>query len=324
MGRHTFGPFILGTDVVAVINDGLGAVYEVARCLEFLEGWIVCILVGGHIYVGEVIAGDGSTVQCGQGDVVLLAVCRYTMHVLGIDEATANALLHIDEVKLDDTRDESPVLFVEALAGTLLGGQLQIDTRSQGHLVVAVTVVAALFFRVVLFPVVEGLTDSLRSVCLRIGIVCGAHIAIEAHVAGQCAEEVHNTEDAEVVAVLIAVRAYSIASPGNGLVERHLAHAVDGVVGVVNSFWHTVLSPLHHHAAAEDAAEVGTLDGVHQTAGIARAHAVLFPVGWVGYPLACGIGDDKVYTIVLDALEQGEEVVGGNRRGFRPAAGRVA
>ena len=123
------------------------------------------------------------------------------MYVLGIDEATADALLHIDQVELDDTRDETPVLFVEVLASALLGGQLQIDTRSQGHLVVAVSVVAALVFRVGLFPLVESLTGRLRSVSLRIGIVCGTYTILKGHVAGQCTEEVHDAVDAEVVAM---------------------------------------------------------------------------------------------------------------------------
>ena len=134
------------------------------------------------------------------------------MHVLGIDEATADALLHIDEVELDDTRDGSPVLFVEAVAGTLLGGQLQIDTRGQRHLVIAVTVVTGLVFGVGLFPFVErvaGIAIVIGSAIYRnvwliglcIGVVGGTHTCIEANVAGQCAEVVHNVVDAEVVAV---------------------------------------------------------------------------------------------------------------------------
>ena len=164
----------------------------------------------------------------------------------------------------------------------------------------------------------------MRSVGLRVGVVGGAHTLIEAHVAGQCTEVVHNVVDAEVVAVLVALRPYGIAGSGHCLVERHLAHTVDGVVGEVHGFRHTVLGTLHHHAAAEDTAEVGTLDAVHQSAGIARAHTVLLPICRVGNPLAGGIGDDKVDIAVLDTFEQREEVVGSNRRGFRTVVGIVA
>ena len=124
MGGYSLVSFVFGADVVAVVDDGLRAVHEVARRLELFKVRVIRRLVGGHVNVGEVIAGDGSAVQCGQGDVILLIVVRHTMHVLGIDETAADALLHIDQVELNDARDESPVLFVEAIAFTLLGGQL--------------------------------------------------------------------------------------------------------------------------------------------------------------------------------------------------------
>ena len=62
------------------------------------------------------------------------------------------------------------------------------------------------------------------------------------------------------------------------LVERYLTHTVDGVVSMVHYLRHTVLSTLHHHAATEDTAEVGTLDGIHQTSCIDRQYSVLLPV----------------------------------------------
>ena len=62
------------------------------------------------------------------------------------------------------------------------------------------------------------------------------------------------------------------------LVERHLTHTVDGVVGVVGLLRHTVLCSLHHHAASEDTAEVGTLDTVHQATCIDGQHSALFPI----------------------------------------------
>ena len=61
-------------------------------------------------------------------------------------------------------------------------------------------------------------------------------------------------------------------------VERHFAHTVDGIVGLVLKIDHTVTGALHHHSAAKDAAEIGTLDGVHDAAGIARHHTVLNPI----------------------------------------------
>ena len=73
-------------------------------------------------------------------------------------------------------------------------------------------------------------------------------------------------------------------------VKRHLTHAVDGVVGVVGLLRHTVLCALHHHTAAEDAAEVGTLDAVHQTTGIDGQHAALFPIACIGIGLPCLFG----------------------------------
>ena len=62
------------------------------------------------------------------------------------------------------------------------------------------------------------------------------------------------------------------------LIERYLTHTIDGVVGVINNLWHTVLSTLHHHAATEHTAEVSTLDGIHQTTCIDRQDTILFPI----------------------------------------------
>ena len=78
------------------------------------------------------------------------------MHILGIDEATSNTGLHINQVELYNTGDIAPVFLVKFLTRTLLGGQLQIDTRSQSHLVHAVTIVTPTFLDVASLPVVEG------------------------------------------------------------------------------------------------------------------------------------------------------------------------
>ena len=50
------------------------------------------------------------------------------MNVLGIDEATAHALLHVDEVQFNDTGDGTPYLFVKILAGALFSCDFQIHT----------------------------------------------------------------------------------------------------------------------------------------------------------------------------------------------------
>ena len=97
------------------------------------------------------------------------------------------------------------------------------------------------------------------------------------------------------------------------LVQRHLAHTVDGVVGIVELFRHAVGCPLHHHAATEDTAEVGTLDGVHDTSGIDRYHTVLLPNRFHG--LAGGVDD------ICSSCKQGQQLVlgqGGTGRIGRP------
>ena len=78
--------------------------------------------------------------------------------------------------------------------------------------------------------------------------------------------------------VIVCVRISISRSDGYLFIQRHLADTIDGVVGIVHHLRHTVLSTLHHHTTAEDTAEVGTLDGVHQTTSIDRAYTVLYPV----------------------------------------------
>ena len=95
-------------------------------------------------------------VQFGQKGLVLTRRGTRAVYVLGIDIATADTGLHVDEVELDDTGDVAPVLLVDFRAGTLLSGQLQIDTGSQGHFVVAITVVAFLLVVELRLPVEEG------------------------------------------------------------------------------------------------------------------------------------------------------------------------
>ena len=98
------------------------------------------------------------------------------------------------------------------------------------------------------------------------------------------------------------------------LVERHLTHTVDGVVGVIDNLRHTVLSALHHHAAAEHAAEVCTLDGVHQTAGIDGNNTVFLPV--------CGVRIVFTRAFVIKqnggvAIKHAQQIVNRQRGGLR-------
>ncbi len=104
------------------------------------------------------------------------------------------------------------------------------------------------------------------------------------------------------------------------MVERHLTYTVDGVVGVIDNLWHTVLCSLHHHSATEYAAEVSTLEGVHQTTSIDRAYTILFPVSWVRIFLTrCCISKKEIDTAVLDAFKQRQQVINGQSGGLAAA-----
>ena len=130
---------------------------EVARGLPcVLAVFTIVFSAGDGIVVLEMLVGDSTFVQGGQKGLVLTRRGTRAVYVLGIDIATADTGLHVDEVELDDTGDVAPVLLVDFRAGTLLSGQLQIDTGSQGHFVVAVSVVAFLLVVELLLPVEEG------------------------------------------------------------------------------------------------------------------------------------------------------------------------
>ena len=99
-------------------------------------------------------------------------------------------------------------------------------------------------------------------------------------------------------------------SYGLFLVERHLTHTVDGVVGVIHNLRHTVLCSLHHHTATKDTAEVCTLNGVHQTTGIDRNDTVLFPIEFVRIFLArCRISKKNIDISDLDTFKHSQQVV---------------
>ena len=123
MGRYLVGAHVFSTDVVAVVDNCLRAVYEVARCLPLP---LVCISFCGGVIV--VKSGDGSRIQGRQGGVDMIGFRTFTMDVLRIDETTTDTRLHIDQVEFDDTGNRAPHLLIEFLAGALLRGQFQIDT----------------------------------------------------------------------------------------------------------------------------------------------------------------------------------------------------
>ena len=68
------------------------------------------------------------------------------------------------------------------------------------------------------------------------------------------------------------------------LVQRYFANTVDGIVDAVRFVEHTVIRSLHYHAAAKNSAEVGTLDGVQNAAGIQADGSLLLPTSRIRHP----------------------------------------
>ena len=89
---------------------------------------------------------------------------------------------------------------------------------------------------------------------------------------------------------MLLVSGFLAGSLGLALVERQLAEAVDGVLGVVGLLGHTVAGAEEHQAAAVDTAEVGTLQGV-EDAALIDVVAVLLPVVYVVVPVLVYILD---------------------------------
>ena len=90
---------------------------------------------------------------------------------------------------------------------------------------------------------------------------------------------------------------------------------------MVHYLWYTVLSTLHHHTAAEDTAEIGALDGVHQSACVDRAYTVLLPVSGIRIILSrFRILKKEINIAVLDTLKQCQQVIDGQRRGLAATA----
>ena len=223
--------------------------------------------------------------------------CRAVL-VLGIDVAAAESRHHVDEVELYHAGDVTPVFLFLALAA--LACNLQEHAGSQCHLVGAGSVVAV--GKVALCPLIVIVTGSSIG---RIRFGVRRADGIEEHVAGEVPEEVHHAIDAEVVAValirlffffgvflfaIVGVFLFAIVIVGYffrvscicHLVQRHLAHTVDGVVGEVSLRGHTVLCALQHKAAAEHAHHVGTLDGVDEAPFVDVLHFRCLPIIFIG------------------------------------------
>ena len=149
MGRYgttrSYRSFILAADVVAVVDNHLCAVHEVTAGLPFVLARIISC-------VNKILLGDSTCVQVGDGGVRLAGWTTFTMFVLGIDEAATDTRLHINQVEFDNTRDIAPVFLIDVGASALLGGQLQIDTRGQCHLIMAITVITGTISLMGLFP----------------------------------------------------------------------------------------------------------------------------------------------------------------------------
>ena len=144
--------------------------HKIARCLPLS---LVGISFRSRVY--KVPTGSCTCVQSRQGCVRTVCSRALTMHVLGIDETTAHALLHIDKVKFYDAGNETPVLLIKILSGALLGCQFQINTRCQGHLVVTITVVALTVVMMEPLPAIEGLTVVLGTISACIDVIGGTH-----------------------------------------------------------------------------------------------------------------------------------------------------
>ena len=121
MGRNGISTFVFSALVVTVVDDGLCAVYEVTGTLP---GILCCIIS----CVDKASIAHSAIVQTGQGVTRLAGWLSVAMHVLRIDETTADTSLHVDEVEFNDTSDITPFFFAKVIAGALFRSQLQIDT----------------------------------------------------------------------------------------------------------------------------------------------------------------------------------------------------
>ena len=126
------------------------------------------------------------------------------MLVTGINIATTQSSLHINQVKLHYTGYQSPFGMSSLL--TLLTDNLQIDSRGKRHLILTGTVIAVTLVPIIHLPCIIGG----GSICLIIWIaaVCLTNsrlmfrILCEEHVTGQITQVVHDAVDTKVVTML--------------------------------------------------------------------------------------------------------------------------
>ena len=85
---------------------------EVTRGLPGLLGFIT-----GSIC--EFLVRNSTTVQCCQDGLVITRITTYAMLILGIDIATTDTRLHVNQVEFHDTGDVTPVFLIKPLTGTL-------------------------------------------------------------------------------------------------------------------------------------------------------------------------------------------------------------
>ena len=236
---------------------------EVTRGFPFFFFGIISLIV-------PVPFADSFRIERRQSGILMTSL-TLTMLVLGIDEASAYSGLHIDKVKLYDTCDQTPVFLTERRTGTLLSGQLQKDTRGQGQLVIAVTIVAHTVVFMQYLPFFECLCRTIRLETRILLSICigSANGIIKVHIAGQSTKVIHIAVDAKIVAVHL-INACLVRFLH--FVQRNLTHTVDGIELAVFLVRHTVTRALHHHTTTEDTTEVGTLDGIHDTACIGGNH----------------------------------------------------
>ena len=116
------------------------------------------------------------------------------MDILGIDIATTLTRCYIQQVEFDDTRDRSidlRAVVVESL------DDIEIDTRSQGDLIVRRAIVHVVIRLVSLFPLPIGFAVAL----VDFQGTCRLTLVIELHVGCDGAKEFHHIIDTEVTAM---------------------------------------------------------------------------------------------------------------------------
>ena len=100
VGGYGIVALILAADVIAVVDDGLRAVHEVARCLPVVHR-------SGKIL--ELLVADSVRIQAGHRNLMPIGLLTLAVHILCIDETATDTRLHVDKVEFDNTGDVAPV-----------------------------------------------------------------------------------------------------------------------------------------------------------------------------------------------------------------------